>query len=278
MIFQTTSQIQSFYKKNEATLTSLHPGLTLHTLMREIEWLIALRGFKFDPSAIFNELLKGKPLAYCIGYQYFYDAFFQVDPCTLIPRPESELIVARATELGIKSDLHFADIGTGTGAIGLALARQFPACHAVLSDISVEALALAKRNYYLQGYTFSAQEIKFVHSDRLLGLTGEFDLIVSNPPYIKRHADWDQVSPQVRDYEPELALFLPDAEYELWFKDFFRQVDQHLVAGGYFLMEGHEAHLDDLAVLMGALGKFSQIHVRADLTGRPRFIESQKNG
>lgn len=278
MIFQTSKQIQEFYKRNEATLTSLHPGLTLYTLTREIEWLNGLHGFKLDPSAIFSELLKGKPLAYCIGYQYFYDAFFQVDPCTLIPRPESELIIARATELGMKSDLRFADIGTGTGAIGLALARAFPACHAVLSDISMEALALAKRNYYCQGHMFTAQEIKFVHSDRFLAITSEYDLIVSNPPYIKRHADWDQVSPQVRDYEPELALFLPDAEYELWFKDFFLQVDQHLVPGGYFLMEGHEAHLDDLAALMGALGKFSQIHVRADLAGRPRFIESQKHG
>lgn len=272
------SKIQKFFSENEKTLTRLHPGLTLHTLTRELEWLNDLHGQKLNPSEIFQELLSGKPLAYCIGYQYFFDALYQVAPCTLIPRPESELIVARALELIKKDNIRFADIGTGTGAIGLAIARQLRNCEAVLTDISLDVLSLAKRNYFFQGHLFSQQKVEFVQSDRMTSVAGEFDLIVSNPPYIKRNADWEQVSQQVRDYEPELALFLPDDEYDSWFLTFFKQVDQHLAPGGYFLMEGHEAHLDDLAKLMGALDIFSEIHVRADLTGRPRFIESKKNG
>lgn len=272
------SKIQKFFSENEKTLTRLHPGLTLHTLTRELEWLNDLHGQKLNPSEIFHELLSGKPLAYCIGYQYFYDAFYQVAPCTLIPRPESELIVARALELIKKENIRFADIGTGTGAIGLAIARQLQKCEAVLTDISLDVLNLAKRNYFFQGHLFSQQKVEFVQSDRMTSVSGEFDLIVSNPPYIKRNADWEQVSEQVRNFEPELALFLPDDEYTAWFSTFFKQIDQHLAPNGHFLMEGHEAHLDDLAKLMGALDIFSEIRVCADLTGRPRFIESKKNG
>src|SRR5690554_6489804 len=108
------SKIQNFYQANESTLASLHPGLTLYTLTRELEWLHSLQGFRLELNQIFSELLEGRPLAYCIGYQYFYDAFYKIDPCTLIPRPESELLVARAIELAPKKHVRFADIGTGT--------------------------------------------------------------------------------------------------------------------------------------------------------------------
>lgn len=273
------NKVKDFFVANQAMLTSLHPGLTLHTLTREIDWLNTLHGFKLDLNDFFDELLTGKPLAYCVGYQYFYDAFYKVEPCTLIPRPESELIVARALELAANKKVRFADIGTGTGAIGLAIARNHASCEGVLSDISGDALTLAQHNYFCQKSRFAqSSKCEFIVSDRFEKISGEFDLIVSNPPYIKAQADLDQVSEQVKRYEPALALFLPDEEYTQWFTVFFNQVLAHLKPSGYFLMEGHEAHLDDLALLMGRSNKWKKIAVVPDLSGRARFIESQKNG
>lgn len=274
------NRVKDFYVAHEATLSSLHPGLNLHILTREVEWLNGLHGFHLNLENVFDELLMGKPLAYIVGYQYFFDGFFKVDSCTLIPRPESEQLVARALELTKnKSSVRFADIGTGTGAIGLSLAQKLKGCHGVLSDISNDVLEVAKTNFFHQQFRFSENhKVSFVQSDRFNNIEGQFDLIVSNPPYIKHDADSEQVSDQVKKFEPELALFLPDDEYERWFRDFFMQVADHLHPNAYFIMEGHESHLDDLAGLMGALNKFEEINVLTDLSGRARFLESKKHG
>lgn len=279
-MYSLKSSLQAFFHKHESTLLQLHPGLNLHTLIREFDWLYALNGFHLDLNAKLEELLKGTPLAYVIGYQYFYDGHFKVTPATLIPRPESELLVARALELfKSKKNIRFVDMATGSGAIGLSLARELYGCHAVLSDLSVAALDIAKINAYQHSYHYQKeQKLSFVLSDRLEKVDGKFDLIISNPPYIKRQTDRTLVSSQVLKFEPNMALFLDDEEYEAWFELFFTQAAARLVAGGSFLMEGHESHLDDLAQLMGALNLFEDIVVRPDLSGRARFLESVRNG
>lgn len=273
-------QLETFYQANDEKLSKLHSGLNLFTLKRELTWFYNFSGFNINLPSIFADLIKGRPLAYIIGYQYFYDSFFKVNESTLIPRMETELLVERALQLVSKQDhIFLADIGTGSGAIGLSLAKKLHNCDIHLSDISQSAVSLAKLNYFQQGHHFSFnQKVYFHTTDRLAGIEQQFDLIVSNPPYIKQLADKSQVHEQVLSFEPELALFLKDQEYDAWFEDFFKQVADHLTPSGYFLMEGHEAHLDDLAKLMATLNQFKEIRVIPDLSGRARFIESQKNG
>lgn len=280
MISLLADQIKKFYLSHESLLQSLHPGLNLHTLTREIEWFDTLQNNKLNPKEIFDELLSGKPLAFILGHQFFYDSFFKVNDSTLIPRLETELIIERSLELIKKNNLKdIADIGCGSGIIGLTLAKNADLNSVMLTDISKGAIELSKENAYLHQYQLpKTVTIDFHLGDRLDGISKPFDFIVSNPPYIKKQADQALVHPQVLSYEPSSALFLEDAEYNQWFKLFFEQVLKHLTPGGYFLMEGHEAHLDELAALMGSLNGFSDINIINDLTDRSRFIESRKNG
>tara|TARA_R110000868_G_scaffold16687_10_gene74212 strand:+ start:5513 stop:6352 length:840 start_codon:yes stop_codon:yes gene_type:complete len=273
-------EIDLFFVDHQSQLLSHHPGLNAHTLKRELLWLYDLQGFNFDKKNIFDRLLAGEPLAYIVGYRFFYDAFFKVNSNTLIPRPETEIMVAHVLEkFGNKSDLHFADIGTGSGALGLSLAMQLEKSHAHLSDICDKALAVARDNHFLLGHHFNREQKVFFHlADRLNYDADQFDFIVTNPPYIKAQADRAQVHDQVLNNEPNLALFLADDEYSQWFTKLFEQVAARLKPAGYFLMEGHEAHLDELVDLMGSLGQFKNIGVIPDLTGRSRFIEGFKNG
>tara|TARA_R110000868_G_scaffold117600_3_gene312218 strand:+ start:12652 stop:13491 length:840 start_codon:yes stop_codon:yes gene_type:complete len=273
-------EIDRFFVDHQSQLLPLHPGLNAHTLKRELLWLYDLEGFNFDKKKIFDRLLAGEPLAYIVGFQYFFDAFFKVNSSTLIPRPETEIMVAHLLErFGKKSGLHFADIGTGSGALGLSIAMHLEKCHAHLSDICPKALSVAKENHFRLARHFDHnQEILFHLADRLNFDVGLFDFIVTNPPYIKEVADRAQVHQQVLKNEPALALFLPDGEYSQWFTTLFTQVADKLKPGGYFLMEGHEAHLDELVTLMGSLGRFKDIRVIPDLAGRSRFIEGIKNG
>lgn len=106
-------------------------------------------------------------------------------------------------------------------------------------------------------------------------MKGPFDLIVSNPPYIKKDADLKEVHPQVALFEPHLALFLEDATYDEWFKDFFESIFKNLSDNGVSLIEGHENHLEDLATLAKTIG-FKEAVVIQDYTQRNRFLKLKK--
>ena len=120
-------------------------------------------------------------------------------------------------------------------------------------------------------------KIDMIQSDRMEMFSGTFDVIYSNPPYIKKKSDFENVHVQVAKYEPELALFLEDNEYEQWFEVLFKQVDQLLVAGGFFLMEGHEKHLE---LLLNKIKKSfpCQGELIKDLTGRNRILKIRRYG
>lgn len=156
----------------------------------------------------FRELIKrrldGCPVQYLLGEREFFLLTVEVTPAVLIPRPETELLVtetlARIKPLGAPRVL---DIGTGSGCIALALAHQHKTAVIVASDISAEALEIARRNAVRHGL---AQRVRFVEGDLLASLAGEqFDVIVSNPPYIAT-GELADLAPEVRDFEPRLAL------------------------------------------------------------------------
>ena len=152
-----------------------------------------------------------EPLAYITGQQEFWNLSFEVSPAVLIPRPETELIVeaaidelrAHAAAPGNLRRLRIADACTGCGCLAIALARELPGAQIVATDISEAALAVARRNAGRHGV---AARVAFVRTDVLDAVSGPFDAIVANPPYV-RNGDRPGLQPEVREHEPSVALF-----------------------------------------------------------------------
>lgn len=221
----------------------------------------------------------GKPISYIFGVSYFLDFPFVVNPHVLIPRFETEVLVEQALKY-IQKNPHvkkIADIGCGPGTIGLSLVQMINRpleLHAY--DISPLALEVFEINSTRFADHYHPQTVvKSFQGDRLTGVNQQYDLILSNPPYIKQIADAAFVHKSVEKYEPSLALYLPDEIYLKWFVDFFQQVDRCLVPGGQFIMEGHEHHLEELAKSLPAHGR---IEFYCDLTQRLRGLIWHKNG
>jgi len=287
--------LQTLYNEEKKSLLSHYPGLTLHRLKNDIKLHAFLNGvdseelFDFpylpsrtNPLTIFFEKLKeGVPLEYITGYAYFYRSLFKVSPDVLIPRSETEILVELATQEIArnykKKKCKVIDVGTGSGIIALTLMMEDVAeLDVVATDISEKALTLAKENFFNLRYAISAKHnITFHQSDRLVNVEGNFDLILSNPPYIKSRADHDSVHHQVLSYEPAMALFLDDGVYDLWFEDFFRSIFKKLNDDGTSLIEGHENHLEGLAHIASKVG-FAKVEVIKDYTGRNRFLRMRK--
>jgi release factor glutamine methyltransferase len=294
-ILSLEKYLRGFYDTEKKSLLSNYPGLTLHRLKQDIKLHAFLNGvdseelFEFPylphrthPLTVFFEKLKvGTPLEYITGYAYFYRSMFKVTSDVLIPRSETEILVELATQEIQKrfknKKCRVADIGTGSGAIALSLLmEESVTLDMVASDISEKALKLAKENYFNQSYAIPAHhKVAFVKSDRLKSLEGEFDLILSNPPYIKRKADLHEVHSQVAVFEPHLALFLDDDSYDQWFDEFFTSIHEKLAPLGVSLIEGHERHLESLAELARKIG-FSEALVIKDYSQRNRFLKLKK--
>jgi release factor glutamine methyltransferase len=167
-----------------------------------------------DQQAAYDALVlrraANEPIQYITGEQEFYGLSLRVTPAVLIPRPETELLVetvlAEVKRAGVKSALRILDVGTGSGAIAIALAHNLPSARIMAVDLSGTALEIAASNAARHGLT---EQIQFIESDLLEELPPDglpFDVIVSNPPYVPA-ADRASLHPQVREYEPGVALF-----------------------------------------------------------------------
>ncbi len=287
--------LKDFFQSEKKFLLNTYPGLTIHRLKQDLKLHAFLNGvdsedlFDFpyqshrhNPITIFFENLKiGMPLEYITGYAYFYRSLFKVNQDVLIPRSETEILVELATteiKKNFKNKIcKIADVGTGTGAIALSLMYEEAASlQIVATDISPKALRIAKENFFNLRFSIPEKHsISFIETDRLNNVDGPFDLILSNPPYIKRMSDLSLVHQQVVTFEPHLALFLEDDNYENWFKEFFKNIFQKLSHSGVSLIEGHENHLESLATLARTFG-FSEVVVIKDYTQRDRFLRLKK--
>ncbi len=287
--------LKNFFETNKSFLLHYYPGLTFQRLKVELKQIAFLNGidceelfnFPYLPhrnhpiTIFFNKLKDGVPLEYISGHAYFYKTNFLVTSDVLIPRSETEILVEKTAEeikkrFGHKT-LSVADVGTGSGAIILSLLMEVQnPILGVATDISEKALEVAKENYYNLQYSMSKNhQVEFIKCDRLVGVDKTFDVIVSNPPYIKKKADFDAVHLQVKEYEPALALFLDDDVYEIWFEDFFKSIYKKLNDTGFAIIEGHENHLETLKAIALKLN-FSQIIIMQDFTQRDRFIKLEK--
>lgn len=185
--------------------------------------------------ALVRQRLEGCPVAYLVGRKEFFALPFEVGPAVLIPRPESEFVVMECLRLA-KAMEHprVLDIGTGSGNLAVAIARQQANAEVTAVDLSPEALALARRNAEKLGV---AERIRFLHGDLFAPVPAveRFDFIVSNPPYIASD-DMASLPVGVRDYEPHLALNGGPGGYSVLDR-LLAEAPNHLEPGGYLIVE-----------------------------------------
>jgi release factor glutamine methyltransferase len=214
------------------------------------------------------DFIKGTPFGYLLGLSEFYGRQYYLNEHVLIPRSETELLVDHLVHR-CKGPLESVlDVGVGSGVILLSLLAQNVAKKGVGVDLSEEALKVAATNARRLRVD---SRVQFLLSDRLNEVHESFDLIVSNPPYIKTHFHKKLVHQKVDEFEPSLALYINDEEYASWFQTFFQQILQALKPGGLFMMEGHELELVEQARVLKELG-FQDVEVLQDYAGLNRFI------
>ena len=209
-----------------------------------------------------------EPLQYIVGEWGFRRLTLTVDDRALIPRPETETVVERCLALLEGRDApRVLDVGTGSGAIALAIADEHPGARVTGIDVSAEALSLARENSARTGVALELLEI-----DLLSGLPGaDWDLVVSNPPYV-RPDEATGLAPEVVDWEPHVALF--DAGHT---ETLVRAAAAVLATGGALVLESYDERARAVADLLSRAG-FSDVAVTRDLAGRDRVVEGRLRG
>ena len=202
-----TQAIAALSKPNADTPRLDAEVLLAYLLRQNRAWLAAHNDFslpletEIQYKRFIRRRARREPVAYIIGQREFYGLTFHVSPQTLIPRPETELLVEEALRL-LQPGWRALDVGTGSGCIAITLTLRAPQITVFASDISAGALDVARKNARQHK---AAKRIQFLQADLLKGLNGPFNLIVSNPPYISME-EWATLAPDVKDYEPALAL------------------------------------------------------------------------
>ena len=210
----------------------------------------------------------GEPLQYLTGEQEFYGRVFQVTPAVLIPRPETELVIEAALErLPRDQPARVADVGTGSGCIAITLALERPQAQLTATDISAEALAVARGN--AQRLTAA---VHWLECDLLDAVPAPLDLIVSNPPYIAE-CEWNVLQREVRDHEPRTALIAGPAGTEIYAR-LLTQAAARLRSGGWLVLE---LGYDSAAAVRALLSSdWSAIETRRDLQGWERVLLARR--
>ena len=213
---------------------------------------------------------QGEPVAYLLGRARFYEEELEVTPAVLVPRSDTEALVESAlARLAADAPARVADVGTGSGAVAIALARKRPELTVVATDVSPTAAAVARRN--VARYDLAAR-VQVVVTDLLADVPGPFDLVVSNPPYV---ADGDpRVEPGVRRFEPAGALFAgPDGLAVI--RRLLAEVPALLVPGGALLVEVGAGQAEVVAGLASDAG-WRDVRTRKDLAGVERVVEATR--
>ena len=209
---------------------------------------------------LLKERLTGRPLWYCVGDTEFYGYKIKVDERALIPRPETEELVEHALKT-LDETKTALDLCTGSGAIAVAIAKKSGA-KVTASDISLKALELAEENAEMNG-----AEIEFIKGDLFENLQGrKFDVIVTNPPYIKR-GDIDKLQREIREFEPVLALDGGEDGLE-FYKRIAAEAKEHINAGGYLFAECGEDQANDVASM------FENAEIIKDINGKDRIVKA----
>jgi release factor glutamine methyltransferase len=227
--------------------------------------------------ARFRELVrrrgKREPVAYITGHKEFWSLRLAVTPGVLIPRPDTEVLVEETVK-AMKArqsagPIRILDIGTGSGAIAIALAKEIPDAACVALDVSAQALAVAQAN--ARSCDFGGR-IEFVCGDSLSGLPEgrRFDAIVSNPPYIPS-ADIDMLEPEIKNFEPRLALDGgPDGLG--FYRGMIPQMHRYLTANGFVALEVGDGQGQAVTELFAAAGQYAAVRIVKDYARKDRVV------
>lgn len=249
-----------------------------HSPERNRAWLIANWNHALLPrvgerlSELVARRVAGEPIQYLTGECEFYGIPFKVTRNVLIPRPETEHLVEKALEIapGFEQP-RIVDVGTGSGAIAVALADRLRDAGITATDLSRAALAVARENARRNGV---ADRIRLVEGDLLAPLAGEqFDIVVSNPPYVAE-AERDSLDVEVREYEPALALFAGDDGLDVY-RRLIPAAHASLVPGGFLAMEIGFRQAEAVDHLLATAG-FVDIDFTPDLQGIPRVASARR--
>ena len=226
----------------------------------------------YQLSEAVKRLLAGEPVQFVTGIARFNDLLLKVSPAVLIPRPETEELVQKiSTSLPKEKTIRIWDIGTGSGCIAIALAKQFPHAEVIAFDVSGDALQIAKENAESNG-----AKVTFVQDDVLNPPSDYFnqpvDLVVSNPPYV---CDSERASMEanVLDWEPEKALFVPDDDPLQFYRQILALAKKQLNPDGQVWFEINERMGEEMLSLCHKIG-FSNAEVLEDFAGKSRFVKT----
>lgn len=224
-----------------------------------------------------SRLIGGEPLQYVLGYSYFCGHRFKVSPSVLIPRPETEQLCDIVTRMALSAGKigSVLDLCTGSGCIAWTLAGAFPGAEVTGADISPEALAIAAgQDINLPN---GCRPPKFVRYDVLSGtdgIDGEFDIIVSNPPYV-RESEKSMMRKNVLEHEPGLALFVSDDDPLVFYRAISDVAVKRLRAGGIGAVEINEAFGGPVADIFSSSG-FGEVGIIEDFRAKIRFVTFKK--
>ena len=226
----------------------------------EVAWL----------DSVIAELKSGRPVQYVLGRAEFCEMVLKVEEGVLIPRPETEELVYRIAETS-KQGVRILDVGTGSGAIAIALAKLVKDAEVVAIDISLEALKIAKHNAEQLGVA-----VDFVEADALGDLShlGKFDVIVSNPPYIPQ-SDIVDMRRNVVDFEPHTALFVPDNDILRFYRATAENATRMLKESGSLWFEIYEKAGEEVCTMLQRVG-FTQTELFEDANAKPRIVWSRR--
>jgi release factor glutamine methyltransferase len=221
---------------------------------------------------VMARLQHNEPVQYVLGVAYFFGRRFHVDHSVLIPRPETEELVELIINYS-KNIMHCAilDIGTGSGCISVTLAIELPSAKLFATDVSEKALEIAKRN----AETLAAQVTFLKHDILHEKLTGTFDVVVSNPPYIS-WSEKKSIADNVVNFEPHLALFVNDDDPLIFYKEIARKSHDVLKEGGLLAVEINERFGAAVAQIF-LLHGFCDVAVVKDISGKDRFVKALRN-
>ncbi len=267
-------QLQKMYSLSEATAITdwvfeKMASLKRTDILKSPEKIITPAADALIQKAL-QQLLLHKPVQYVLGEAWFYHMKLKVNEHVLIPRPETEelveqLITDRKSKL---TDPAILDIGTGSGCIPIAIKKNLPASKLTAIDVSKYALALATENAAMHNAYITFTHLDFLDESRWVSLP-VFDIIISNPPYIPVN-EKEKLAKNVTQFEPHLALFVPDKSPLIFYEKIAAFGRDHLTHNGKIYLETHEDYAQQTAALFR--GHYQTVMIKKDMYGKERMI------
>ncbi len=214
-----------------------------------------------------NEIINGKPIQYILGYQEFMEINFFVNENVLIPQPDTEILVEKTIEIATKiNQPQILDLCTGSGAIAISLSKNLQDAIITASDISIDAINIAKHND-------TENKIQFIKSNLFENINEKFDILVSNPPYIKT----EEIKTLSKEVQNEPFIALDGGEDGLYFyKEIIKNAHNYLKKNGYLCLEIGDDQRQDVIKLINKVKYYNEIKTYKDLAGNDRVIICKK--